>query len=50
MEFSLLLPTYTADDPAHLERAFVSAVEQQNRRPHDVVIVRDGPVPVPLLT
>jgi glycosyltransferase involved in cell wall biosynthesis len=43
--FSLLLPVYGRDDPAHLERAFVSAVQEQTRRPDEVVLVRDGPVP-----
>lgn len=46
--FSLLLPTYHADDPRYLERAFVSAVYEQERRPDEVVLVRDGQVP-PLL-
>jgi glycosyltransferase involved in cell wall biosynthesis len=43
--FSLLLPTYHADDPDHLRQAFVSAVQQQELRPTEVVLVRDGPVP-----
>jgi len=45
MEFSLLLPTYHADDPEHLRRAFHSAVHDQTRRPDEVVLVRDGEVP-----
>lgn len=48
--FSLLLPVYGGDDPAQLERAFHSAVEEQTRRPDEVVVVRDGPVPVDLQT
>ena len=43
--FSLLLPTYHADEPRFLERAFVSAVHEQVRRPNEVVLVRDGQVP-----
>jgi glycosyltransferase involved in cell wall biosynthesis len=46
--FSLLLPVYGRDDPAQLERAFVSSVEEQTRRPDEVVLVQDGPVPDPL--
>jgi glycosyltransferase involved in cell wall biosynthesis len=43
--FSLLLPVYRRDDPAHLERAFASAVQEQTLPPDEVVLVRDGPVP-----
>jgi glycosyltransferase involved in cell wall biosynthesis len=43
--FSLLLPTYHADDPDHLRRAFASAVDEQTRKPDEVVVVRDGVVP-----
>jgi hypothetical protein len=46
--FSLLLPVYARDDPAQLERAFVSSVHEQHRRPDEVVLVQDGPVPDPL--
>jgi glycosyltransferase involved in cell wall biosynthesis len=46
--FSLLMPTYHGDDPGFLERAFLSAVHEQERRPDEVVLVRDGPVPLPL--
>lgn len=46
--FSLLLPTYQADDPEHLRRAFRSAVQDQTLIPDEVVVVRDGPVPVAL--
>ena len=46
--FSLLLPVYGRDDPAQLERAFVSSVDEQTRRPDEVVLVQDGPVPDPL--
>ncbi len=43
--FSLLLPTYYADDPDHLRRAFASAVDEQTLKPDEVVLVRDGVVP-----
>ena len=43
--FSLLLPTYHADDPEHLVRAFRSAVDEQVLPPDEVVLVRDGVVP-----
>jgi glycosyltransferase involved in cell wall biosynthesis len=46
--FSLLLPTYHADDPDHLRRAFASAVDEQELRPSEVVLVRDGQIPRPL--
>ncbi|HEX5018262.1 MAG TPA: glycosyltransferase [Actinomycetes bacterium] len=46
--FSLLLPTYHADEPRFLERAFLSAVHEQVRRPDEVVLVRDGQVPATL--
>ncbi|MET1017445.1 MAG: glycosyltransferase [Leifsonia flava] len=44
-EFSLLLPVYRADDPAHFKKAFTSSVTAQTRRPAQVVVVQDGPVP-----
>ncbi|KQO99416.1 glycosyltransferase [Leifsonia sp. Leaf264] len=43
--FSLLLPVYRADDPAHFTKAFTSSVTAQSRRPTQVVVVQDGPVP-----
>ena len=48
--FSLLLPTYHADDPDHLKRAFESAVDDQVLKPDEVVLVRDGVVPPRLQT
>lgn len=48
--FSLLLPTYHADDPDHLRRAFDSAVVEQVLAPDEVVLVRDGVVPPRLQT
>jgi glycosyltransferase involved in cell wall biosynthesis len=35
---------YHRDNPDHLRRAFVSAVQEQTRAPDEVVLVRDGPV------
>lgn len=43
--FSLLMPVYYGDRPDFLRTAFRSAVDDQTRRPHQVVVVRDGPVP-----
>jgi GT2 family glycosyltransferase len=43
--FSLLLSTYGGDDPGFLRAAFVSTVQEQSRRPDEVVLVQDGPVP-----
>jgi len=45
LPFSLLLPVYAGDRPEYLRRAFTSAVQEQTRRPAEVVVVRDGPVP-----
>ncbi len=42
--FSLLLPLYRGDRPGFLTAAFVSSVHEQERRPDEVVVVRDGPV------
>ncbi len=47
-KFSLLLSTYGGDDPRFLRDAFVSSVQDQTRRPDEVVLVQDGPVPPPL--
>lgn len=46
--FSLLLSTYGGDDPGFLRAAFTSTVQEQTRRPDEVVLVQDGPVPAPL--
>jgi hypothetical protein len=42
--FSLLLPVYHRDDPAHLERSLVSSTAEQLLPPDEVVLVQDGPV------
>jgi hypothetical protein len=47
-EFSLLMSVWAGDDPDFLEAAFRSVVHDQVRRPDDVVLVQDGPVPAPL--
>ena len=44
LPFSLLLPVYHGDDPAHLRRAFESSVVEQTLPPAQVVLVQDGPV------
>jgi glycosyltransferase involved in cell wall biosynthesis len=43
--FSVLLPVYAADHEGPLARAFESVTADQTRAPHEVVIVRDGPLP-----
>jgi GT2 family glycosyltransferase len=43
--FSLLLAVYGGDDPGFLRDAFTSSVQEQTRRPAQVVLVQDGPVP-----
>jgi len=45
LPFSVLLPVYAGDSGPHLRRAFESVTTDQVRRPDEVVIVRDGPVP-----
>lgn len=47
--FSVLLSVYAGDHPDHLRRSLTSVVDEQTRRPDDLVIVRDGPVDRPLL-
>lgn len=42
--FSLLLPVYSGDRADHLARSLASAVDEQHRRPDEVVIVQDGPL------
>ena len=46
--FSLLISTWAGDRPDYLRDAFVSSVDAQTRRPDQVVLVQDGPVPEPL--
>ncbi len=48
-QFSLLMSVYGGDQPAFLEAAFRSVVQEQTRPPDDVVLVQDGPVPEPLV-
>ena len=43
--FSLLMSVYAGDRADFLRRAFHSSVQQQSRRPAEVVLVQDGPVP-----
>ena len=44
--FSVLMPVYRADTPERVRRAAESSTVEQQRRPAELVIVRDGPVPV----
>ncbi|HEX7740254.1 MAG TPA: glycosyltransferase, partial [Marmoricola sp.] len=43
--FSLLMSTWAGDEPAQLAAAYASSVDDQTRRPDEVVLVQDGPVP-----
>jgi glycosyltransferase involved in cell wall biosynthesis len=43
--FSLLISTWRGDRPDYLREAFTSSVDEQTRRPAQVVLVQDGPVP-----
>ncbi|MFB9836119.1 glycosyltransferase [Actinoallomurus acaciae] len=46
--FSLLLTVYAGDRADYVRDAFHSAVDAQTRRPDQVVLVQDGPVPAEL--
>lgn len=43
--FSVLMSVYGGDDPEFLRLAFHSVTDEQTRRPDDIVVVQDGPVP-----
>ncbi|MDQ4038026.1 MAG: glycosyltransferase [Actinomycetota bacterium] len=43
--FSLLMAIYAGDRPDFFAQAFTSTVNNQTRRPDEVVIVQDGPIP-----
>ena len=42
--FTLLIAVWRGDDPGYLRAAFTSSVQEQSRRPDQVVLVQDGPV------
>lgn len=46
--FALLLPVHAGDVAEYVRLAFRSAVDEQTRRPDQVILVQDGPVPPPL--
>ncbi|GEO93419.1 glycosyltransferase [Kocuria flava] len=46
--FSVLMPVYRGDTAQRVRRAAESSTVEQRRRPAELVIVRDGPVPVPV--
>lgn len=48
--FSVLLPVYGGDDAGFFTRAVQSVTADQTRRPDEVVIVVDGPVPGAIAT
>jgi glycosyltransferase involved in cell wall biosynthesis len=43
-QFSVLLPIWAGDRPEFLTAAFESTVDDQTRRPDQVVVVQDGPI------
>ena len=46
--FTLLISTWAGDRADYLREAFTSTVVEQTRRPAEVVLVQDGPVPAEL--
>jgi len=46
--FSLLMAIYAGDSPDFFAQAFTSTVNDQTRRPDEVVVVQDGPIPTEL--
>jgi len=46
--FSVLLPVWAGDEPGQLRRALASVTTEQELRPAEVLVVRDGPVPAGL--
>ncbi len=48
--FSLLIAIYARDRPEFFAQAFTSTVHDQTRRPDEVVVVQDGPIPAELAT
>ncbi|WP_308071621.1 MULTISPECIES: glycosyltransferase [Kocuria] len=46
--FSVLMPVYRGDTAQRVRRAAESSTVEQRRRPAELVIVRDGPVPAPV--
>jgi glycosyltransferase involved in cell wall biosynthesis len=44
LEFSVLLPVYARNRPDELRAAVLSTVDEQTRRPGELVLVRDGKV------
>ena len=48
LPFSLLMSVWERDRPELLRRAFESSVTEQHRRPDEVVLVQDGPLPAAL--
>ncbi|MBA3339544.1 MAG: glycosyltransferase [Geodermatophilaceae bacterium] len=43
--FSLLIAIYARDRPEFFAQAFTSTINDQTRRPDEVVVVQDGPIP-----
>ncbi|MBP5314173.1 MAG: glycosyltransferase [Eggerthellaceae bacterium] len=45
MKYSVLMSVYKNDDPAFLDVALKSVFEDQTRKPDEILIVIDGPIP-----
>lgn len=45
--FSVLMSVYAKEDPENLKEAFLSVVDQ-TRKDFELVLVKDGPLPIPL--
>ncbi len=50
MYFSVLMSVYRSDKPKFVRRAIESVTAEQTRKPNEVVLVVDGPVPEELAT
>ncbi len=50
MKYSVLMSVYKNDDPEFLKLALKSVYEEQTKKPDEIVIVFDGPVPESLMT
>lgn len=50
MKYSVLMSVYKNDNPEYLKSALNSIYEEQTKKPDEIVIVFDGPVPETLLS
>ena len=49
MKYSVLMSVYKNDNPEHLKSALNSIYEEQTKKPDEIIIVFDGPIPETLL-